>query len=291
MSSAVKESNSQALVGETGHLTGQASQTAGHTANKLDHPNVFANSWLSHLFDRNGRPHPLTAHLFGLNHSDVNSHPVGSHQRPASVGRHSPNTAHQHALANIKLSHFLEGIHVTANFGWAALFSFFILWLFVVYWVRHHEPFANQVLGSVPQTSSVYADRRLVNGIKTAFPIRISPDTGTVYEPLPGGQNSTTSFAAGAPSSVQAASVSSTQLFGSPVQGQDQTTEVSTFPGNSAIAASNYATTAVVQPQMMVAPTVPTTSAAAYSINSHGSYAVSAVPSRNGTKLKFIVNE
>lgn len=81
MSSAVKESNSQALVGETGHLTGQASQTAGHTANKLDHPNVFANSWLSHLFDRNGRPHPLTAHLFGLNHSDVNSHPVGSHQR------------------------------------------------------------------------------------------------------------------------------------------------------------------------------------------------------------------
>jgi hypothetical protein len=90
----------------------------------------------------------------------------------------------------MKLSDVLQGINVTPNFLFLLLFLGFTAWLGVVYWVRHHEPLANHVLGTgngAAQSASAIADRRLVAGIKKTLPIRTSHETGEFYVPIPHG--------------------------------------------------------------------------------------------------------
>ena len=57
------------------------------------------------------------------------------------------------------------------------------LWLWVIYWVRHNEPLANQVLGTTNSSVQAHADRRIVDGIRKAVPIRTSTNTGKVFVP------------------------------------------------------------------------------------------------------------
>jgi hypothetical protein len=80
----------------------------------------------------------------------------------------------------------LQGINVTPNFLFILLFAGFIGWLFVIYWVRHHEPLANSVLGtSVASSPTAAADRRLIAGTKIAFPTRTCAEMGDIYVPTP----------------------------------------------------------------------------------------------------------
>lgn len=88
------------------------------------------------------------------------------------------------ASRKFKISELLSGFQVTPNFLFFLLFAGFTLWIFVVYWIRHNEPFANQVLGSSkahPVKSAM--DRKLVAGIKNAYPVQTSSTTGEVYVP------------------------------------------------------------------------------------------------------------
>jgi hypothetical protein len=198
---------------------------------------------------------------------------------------------------NMKLSHFFHGIHVSTNFSILMAFLFFLGWLFVVYWVRHNEPFADQVLGTVPQSITSAVDRRLVDGIKQAFPIRLSSDTGAIYEPLPGSQRSTVDLMRNQMNTLPA--VPSAQLFGSPAQtqasqaqygsnGQVQEMEASISPAGTE-------TQQMVAPMVVPATTAQTASVVppVYPVNATqpSACAVSTVQSSNGPKLKFIVNE
>ncbi len=73
------------------------------------------------------------------------------------------------------LSTLLEGINITPNMLFLLLFLGMAMWLYVVYWVRHNEPLANQVLGSEAiSLPGSHADRRIVEGIRKAVPIRTS---------------------------------------------------------------------------------------------------------------------
>ena len=60
----------------------------------------------------------------------------------------SQSVMYSNALAGISLSEAFQGIRVTPNFLYLCLFAGFTFWLFVVYWIRHNEPLANQVLGT-----------------------------------------------------------------------------------------------------------------------------------------------
>lgn len=96
----------------------------------------------------------------------------------------SQSVMYSNALAGISLSEAFKGIRVTPNFLYLCLFSGFTFWLFVVYWIRHNEPLANQVLGTGPMhTRSVVDDRRLLNSVKDAMPFRTSSSFGDIYTP------------------------------------------------------------------------------------------------------------
>lgn len=111
----------------------------------------------------------------------------GKAQKNAGAPRPGPMpSAHATASAmqGVKLSTALKGLNITSNFMWLVLFVGFFLWLFVVYWIRHHEPFANHVLGPAASHSSTGRDDRIMlEGMRNAMPVRISKDTGFVYVP------------------------------------------------------------------------------------------------------------
>ena len=88
------------------------------------------------------------------------------------------------SIKGVKLSDMLQGINVTPNFMLAMLFLGFTAWLFVIYWIRHNEPLANQVLGT-PQAvaPTAYQDQQIVKGLKHALPIRTSDRTGNFFTP------------------------------------------------------------------------------------------------------------
>ena len=106
------------------------------------------------------------SHLLGLDHEEKNS------------------KAAQNVLKGIKITDLFQGIKITPNFLFLCLFMGFFFWLFVIYWVRHHEPLANQVLGTPkvdPQRAAI--DMKLVAGVKQAFPVQTSSTTGEIYVP------------------------------------------------------------------------------------------------------------
>lgn len=135
--------------------------------------------------------HNFLSQLLGLN-QDHGAHGAHGH------GQHGLHHAHEHAahggpsqsagwnsaLQALKLSDALQGINVTPNFLFLVLFVGFTGWLFVVYWIRHHEPLANTVLGTgAAHSATAEADRRLVAGIKRTLPVRVSKDSGDIYVP------------------------------------------------------------------------------------------------------------
>ncbi len=89
-------------------------------------------------------------------------------------------------LQAISFSTLIEGLKVNSGVRFAVLFATFIGWLYVVYWVRHHEPLANQTIGiTTIQSSTAAEDRSIVAGIKNAFPFRTCSAMGGLYCPSP----------------------------------------------------------------------------------------------------------
>ncbi|MBZ0186086.1 MAG: hypothetical protein K8F91_07490 [Candidatus Obscuribacterales bacterium] len=87
-------------------------------------------------------------------------------------------------IKGVKLSDMVQGINVTPNFMLAMLFLGFTAWLFVIYWIRHNEPLANQVLGTPAASApTADADRALIDGVRNALPIRTSHKFGAFYTP------------------------------------------------------------------------------------------------------------
>jgi hypothetical protein len=128
-----------------------------------------------------GQPHlhGFLAHLFGLDHDhghDGHGHSTGAHA-------HFPRSSiWVSALKGMKLSHLFEGLHFTTNCWQIVLFLGFIAYLFVIYWIRHHDPLASEVMGNRVMQGDV-ADQRIVDATKVAIPIKSSYDTGSIYVP------------------------------------------------------------------------------------------------------------
>lgn len=132
----------------------------------------------------------LIARLLGLD-KDVTGAAGGEagSDAGASKGGETATTPSQsamyaNAIAGISLAEAFKGIRVTPNFLYLCLFAGFTFWLFVVYWIRHNEPMANQVLGNSPvHTRHSVDDRRLLNSVKEAMPFRTSSTFGDIYTP------------------------------------------------------------------------------------------------------------
>lgn len=133
------------------------------------------------------------ASLLGLDH---NSHNHGAHGQHGGGGEAQAQVHHlpsqsagwNSALQAVKLTDALQGINVTPNFLFLCLFAGFTVWLGVIYWIRHHEPLANTVLGThTSHSSTAAADRRIIDGTKKASGFRSSIHSGEIY--LPGSAN------------------------------------------------------------------------------------------------------
>jgi hypothetical protein len=269
--------------------------------------------FLSNLLglDSTHHHHGFLAHLLGLDHDGGGHHSSANH----APGTHatSQGAIWSSALQGMKLSHFLQGINFSANFGLLMMFVGFTLWLFVIYAIRHNEPFANQVLGTVPMSESVATDRRLVNHLNIAMPVRISH--GDVYEPLPAAEPPAQQSIeqpvpqpeTSSPNTVQAIPANPNQPFGVPVGTAPQQPDMSVLPSGNASNMQNYSFTPGAQAQGMVAPAVPASDVSAVAPGQseaasaqgqsvlptgagHSSYTVSSVPTRFGPKVKVIVN-
>lgn len=108
----------------------------------------------------------------------------GSGADSGALGGPSTTAAWNPGIKGVKFSDMLQGINVTPNFMLAMLFLGFTAWLFVIYWIRHNEPLANQVLGSPEATApTALQDRRIIDGAKHALPIRTSDRMGNFYTP------------------------------------------------------------------------------------------------------------
>ncbi|HEY9789385.1 MAG TPA: hypothetical protein V6D22_03230 [Candidatus Obscuribacterales bacterium] len=126
--------------------------------------------------------HNFLSHLLGLDH-DAHVH-GGGHGDMG--GAPSQSAGWNSALQSVKLSDALEGIRVTPNMLFICMFCCFIAWLGVIYWVRHHEPLANSVLGTAAaHCATSAADRQILAGTKYAFPTRTCEEMGDIYVPSP----------------------------------------------------------------------------------------------------------
>lgn len=143
---------------------------------------------IGHTPGHHGHHHQgFLGQLFGDGHDHGGHH--GSHggHHHHHTGEFSSNpqgsASWTSALSGIKLSEALKGISVTPNMMLLFMFLSFTAWLGVVYWVRHNEPFVNQVVGTHVHAPTGHADRHLVNGVRHALPIRTTPQSGMIYVP------------------------------------------------------------------------------------------------------------
>lgn len=84
----------------------------------------------------------------------------------------------------IKLSELTKGIKITPNFLLAMAFLAFTAWLFVVYWIRRHEPLANQVLGTPrPVAPTARQDLMMMGNSRNALPIKTAPGHNGFFAP------------------------------------------------------------------------------------------------------------
>ncbi|MBU6455353.1 MAG: hypothetical protein KGS72_26515, partial [Cyanobacteria bacterium REEB67] len=129
--------------------------------------------------------HSFLAQILGLDQQD---HAHLAHHGGEGASGHAPSQtpAWSSALQALKIENLIAGINITPNFLLVLLFAAFTGWLGVIYWIRHHEPFANQVLGSsAAYAPTAGADRRLINNARDALPFKTSAQSGMVYCPQP----------------------------------------------------------------------------------------------------------
>ncbi len=122
----------------------------------------------------------LVSHLLGLDHHHPAAHSgEGTDHTPqASISWTSP-------WQGLKFSDVLQGINITTNSLFLILFLFFGIWLFVVYFVRHNEPLAAQVLGGERGAYITVSptDQLLIEGVHKALPVRTSAAIAGEYTP------------------------------------------------------------------------------------------------------------
>jgi hypothetical protein len=142
--------------------------------------------------------HSFLSHILGLDHNT--HHGAHGHSGMQSGAVHNPSQSPMwsSALQGVKLSNFFQGITISANAWLAIMFMGFISWLFVLYFIRHHEPFANAVLGSsAAQSPTADFDRRMIANVKEAFPLH-TPNMG-LYAPSPPARTAPPGSASAAP--------------------------------------------------------------------------------------------
>ncbi len=159
---------------------GHAHSTHGHSGD--------GGGFLNHLLGYNNQTtghHSFLSHLLGLDHDAHHGHGGADGGHHGGEGQPSQTPIWTSALQGLKLSHALEGISISVN-GW--FFMFFMAcigWLFVVYWIRHHEPFADAVLGKgAAKYQTAAADRRIIDNCRDATPLRTSITQG-MFAPMP----------------------------------------------------------------------------------------------------------
>lgn len=141
-----------------------------------------------------GHGQSIIAHILGLDNPNQGHHGGGGHQGSGHEGGHHGQSGPGHvpaqtpfwssALQGVKLQNVFQGINITPNFLLLLLFTSFTAWLGVIYWIRHNEPLANQVLGSGDAYApTAVSDRSMLHGMKEAFPVKTSHRTGSVYTP------------------------------------------------------------------------------------------------------------
>ena len=252
--------------------------------------------------------------IFSL-HANKKSGKLISHLLGLDQEQSRSSSANAHAIAfirNIKISDLFQGVKFTPNFMFFLLFLGFFLWIFVIYWVRHNEPLANQVLGTPKgDRHKTAVDRQLVAGIKNAFPVQTSSSTGEVYVPgstsvpaqpvqqaIQTQMQAPLSQPAPVQSSLQPQSFAGYQVSPAPVLANQSPTNAATAPAQFGTACATVQIPANA-PQLPpsaygqsvmpggVAPTA-ANPAAAYPL-SQSNYMV-GVPSSSGPRLKTIVN-
>ncbi len=110
-------------------------------------------------------------------------HDHGDHGHDSSGGHPDQSPIWSQAMQGMKLNDFISSIKITPNHLLLFMFMGFTGWLGVIYWIRHHEPMANHLLGSGPAYTNSHADRLLINGAREALPIKTTPGSGQVYTP------------------------------------------------------------------------------------------------------------
>jgi hypothetical protein len=155
--------------------------------------------------------HNFLAQILGLDQAD-HAH-LAHHGGEGAEGlAPSQSASWNSALQGLKLENLIAGINITPNFLLFMLFACFVGWLGVIYWIRHHEPFANQVLGSSAAFApTVGADRVLINSARDANPIKTSAESGLVYSPQPTQNSGASSGASQTNSALTAAMFGQTQ--------------------------------------------------------------------------------
>lgn len=108
--------------------------------------------------------------------------PEGQGRSPIQSSPYNPQSkkAKKDALApNFKFMDIFSGWKMTVNGITALFFIGYALWLVVLYFIRHNEPLANQVIGT-PNAGAPTSDydRILVGGAKFALPIQATGEHG-----------------------------------------------------------------------------------------------------------------
>jgi hypothetical protein len=90
-------------------------------------------------------------------------------------------------MENISWSTLFGGLKVNTGLRFFVVFTTFICWLYVVYWVRHHEPFVNQAIGiSAPHSQTAAADRSIIARTIKVFTFQTSAiGASSFYTPTP----------------------------------------------------------------------------------------------------------
>ena len=108
-------------------------------------------------------------------HGHDHGHDMGGHPDQSPIW--------SQAMQGLKLNDFISSIKITPNHLLLFMFMGFTGWLGVIYWIRHHEPMANHLLGSGPAYPGSHVDRLLLDGAREALPVKTTPGSGRVYTP------------------------------------------------------------------------------------------------------------
>ncbi|HEY9715701.1 MAG TPA: hypothetical protein V6C72_19660 [Chroococcales cyanobacterium] len=177
------------------------------------------------------------SHLLGLDQ------PQQGHAQHVQQGQAPSQTAIWNmAWGSLKPANLLHGITISANVWWLILFLGYISWLFVLYWIRHHDPFTDATIGTrAPQTATSSYDRRVIDHCRGATPVKTSQSggLGSVFVPIPrnAGQAMPANQAFGQPGAATGNGAATGSDFNAPMP---QTAQV--------LPSGNYAAAAAAQP-------------------------------------------